>query len=84
MAIVPPFDPNQKPEGPEYEQMGSRGSTPQIEYVTRAEARPEDKVTFADHMALLAAVGCAQAIRLLIVFAAVGIIVLVIFLVSHL
>lgn len=41
-------------------------------------------MTVADKMAVMAGIGCAQFLRLLIIAAAIGIIFLVVFLVTHL
>ncbi|GEM_PF-6500215 len=84
MAILPPYDPNLKPGGPDLDPTGRAAPEPDVRYVTSEEAAPEDRLTYLDRMALMAGIGCAQFLRLMIIFAAFGILFLVIFLVSHL
>lgn len=82
--MLPPYDPNLKPDEPQLDPTGRQAPEPDIRYVTSSEANPDDRMTFLDKMALMAGIGCAQFLRLLIIAAAVGIIFLVIFLVTHL
>jgi hypothetical protein len=49
-----------------------------------SEASSEDKMTIGDKMAIAAGIGCAQLLRFVIIFGAIGLLILVIFLVTHL
>lgn len=73
MAILPPFDPSPTGRG------GQSSLDDDVEYVSQNEAYEEDRVTFLDKLAIFGAIAVAQLIRLGIIAAAVGIIVLVIF-----
>lgn len=59
------------------------GGPGEFEYVDKSEASDEDRVTVMDKLAIVGAVAMAQLIRLFIIFAAVGIIILIIFIGSH-
>ncbi len=83
MAVLPPYDPNLKPDEPDLDPTGRRQAEPDVKYVMASEAAPEDRMTAIDKMAVVAAIGCAQFIRLLIIAAAIGLIILVFFVVSH-
>lgn len=82
--MIPPFDPNQAPDQPGIDPKKAQSSdSSEVRYVMASEAAAEDKMTMADKMAIMAGIGCAQLIRLFIIFGAVGILILVIFLVTH-
>jgi len=81
--MIPPFDPNEKPPGPSLDPTGRQSPEPEVRYVAVGEAEPEDRMTLADHMAAVAGIGCALTVRFLLIAAAVGIIIGLIFLVHH-
>lgn len=78
MAIIPPAGPSSPLDDDQ-----TAGQDPDFYYVSRSEATDDDKVTWLDKLAIVGAVAFAQLIRLFIIFAAVGIIVLVIFIAQH-
>lgn len=82
--MIPPNDPRLRPDEPDLDPTGRQAPDPDVRYVTSSEAAPEDRMTVADKMAVMAGIGCAQFLRLLIIAAAIGIIFLVVFLVTHL
>lgn len=79
MSTLPPVGPStpigdrDNPADPE----------PRVRYVSPADAADEDRMTVLDKAAVVAALGVAQLIRLFIIFGAVGLIVLVIFVAQH-
>ena len=77
MAIIPPVGPSSPPD------REGEGQDPDFYYVTHRDATEEDRVTVLDKMAMVAAYGLAQLIRLFIIFAAIGLIILVIFILQH-
>jgi hypothetical protein len=80
MAMMPPFDPLVEHQT---DQEGGAQS-PEIHYVSSGEADEEDRVTSLDKLAIVAAIGVAQLIRLAIIFGAVGIVILIFFIGSKL
>ena len=82
MAVMPPFDPLSERQG-ESKDAGQQVD-PEFRYVSEWEAGDEDRVTWLDKLAIVGAVAVAQLVRLGIILAAVGIIVLVFFIGSKL
>jgi hypothetical protein len=80
----PYYDPNAKPPEPKLDPTGRPMPEPELRYVTASEATPEDRVTALDKMAMLAGIGCAQFLRLLILVAAVALVFVLLYLLSHL
>jgi hypothetical protein len=82
MAVMPPFDPISERQGESTD--AGQQVDPEFRYVSEWEAGDEDRVTFLDKLAIVGAVAVAQLVRLGIIFAAIGIIVLFFFLGSKL
>jgi hypothetical protein len=83
LGNLPPYDPNLKPPAPKLDPTGRQEPEPEYRYVTMSEAHEDDRMTALDKLSVVAAIGCAQLVRLLIVFGAIGIIILVIWIGSH-
>jgi hypothetical protein len=82
--MMPPFDPDQKPERLGIDPVKSQASdTSEVRYVMASEASGEDRMTLGDKMAILAGIGCAQLIRFVIIFGAIGILILAVYVVTH-
>jgi len=79
MSILPPVGPSSAADRDD----SLIGQTPDMYYVSAKEATDDDKVTWMDKLAIVGAVAFAQLIRLGIIFAAIGIIILVIFIAQH-
>lgn len=83
--MMPPYDPSQNPDRPGIDPVKSQTSDrSEVRYMMASEASSDDKMTIGDKMAIAAGIGCAQLLRFLIIFGAIGLLILVIFLVTHL
>jgi hypothetical protein len=83
--MMPPYDPIQNPDRPGIDPVKSQASDPsEVRYMMASEASADDRMTIGDKMAIAAGIGCAQLIRFFIIFGAVGLLLLVVFLMTHL
>lgn len=80
--MMPPYDPVSPPDMDR--ELGRDQHETDLRYLGEWEATDEDKLTFADRLAIVAGLAAAQLIRLLIIAAAVGLVILVIFIGSKL
>jgi hypothetical protein len=83
--MMPPYDPSQNPDRPGIDPVKAQTShQSEVRYMMKSEASADDRMTFGDKMAIAAGIGCAQLIRFFIIFGAIGLLILVVFLVTHL
>jgi hypothetical protein len=81
VAMMPPGPGGQFDD---HRDLTQTSETPDFYYVAPGEAKEDDKVTWQDKVAIMAALGLAQLIRLFIIFAAFGLIALFFVIASHL
>ncbi len=82
MAIIPPYDPNERPDRHPLDPTGRQAPDPDMKFVS-GETAEDERMSVADHMAVMAGIGCAITLRFALLGVVVAIVIGLVYLSMH-